>query len=531
MSKKSKLFVKRALVVSLATAIALASSACSKKTSQEKHVGSGEMPETLTVFAPISGNAAKAGAVDRNDILMYQIAEEKTGCHVEWISPTQAAAVEQFNLMIASGEYPDIIQTGWRSIAGGAEQYVNDGVIVALSDYAEYMPNFTGYLEQHPNRKAEFVNEDGSYYFAPCIRNDDELLVYVGPTIRQDWLDKLGLKMPTNTDELYTVLKAFKTQDPNGNGKADEIPFTGMGGDSAAYGVGNVSEFFGTYYDFIVKDGKITLGMIQPEMKEALTYLNKLYKEGLIDPDYLTQDTDTYSSKIMNDRAGFTFGIQPSKYYDSMNDGTRLLSAVPYFDGKSYNIIYKMGLAGGETAITTACKNPEGAAKWLDFFYSQEGIDAFNYGIEGKTYDVVDGKKVLKMEYFEKNPDGHDRTEMFATTLGITNTDFAGVQLWDSYSQNLKPWGKEAIKVWTDSVNFNNIKPNLLLTPEEQEIVNGLLPDMYAYSGTLFNDIIVGNKKISELENAEKELNKLGLKEVTEIYNDAYARYLKANKE
>lgn len=135
------------------------------------------------------------------------------------------------------------------------------------------------------------------------------------------------------------------------------------------------------------------------------------------------------------------------------------------------------------------------------------------------------------MDYFTKNESGLGSTEMFASTLGITNTDFAGVQLWDSYSQNLMPWGKEAIQVWTDSAKLDGVKPNLLLTPEEQEIVNAKLSDIFAYWGSLFNDIIVGNRELSELDKAQAELDKLGIQEILTAYNQAYERYQKVNKE
>ena len=523
----NKKMVKNVFAGFLIAALAVTSFGCEKKNSAEKKVGSGEMPETLTVFAPISATAAKTGAKDKNAILMYQIAEEKTGCHIEWICPTQSTAAEQFNLMIASREYPDLIQTGWRNIAGGAKQYVEDGVIVQLSDYAEYMPNYSKLLKEKPDRAAEFTNSDGTYEYAPCIRYDDELLVYCGPTIRKDWLDKLGLSMPANTDELYTVLKAFKEKDPNGNGKADEIPFSGYLGDNAAFGIGNIVSAFDVFYDFYVKDGKIVHGMTQPEMKEALTYLRKLYKEGLIDLDYLTHDLDTYDSKIMNNRTGFYYGVQPSKYYASMNDGTRSLVAVPYFEGKCHNPIYMMGIAGGETAITTECDNPAGAAKWLDFFYSEDGVIASNYGVEGKSFNLENENKILDMEYFDKNSSGLSRSEMFATTLNVTSTDFAGIQLWDSYSQQLTPWGKSAIEVWSSSASLDAIKPNCSLTSEEQDKVNAKLTDVLTYSSSLFNDIIIGNKDISELGKAEKELNKLGLQEILTVYNTAYKRYSK----
>lgn len=527
---KNSKFLKRLTSVATAAVVACGIAGCDSKDKGKTAEGNGEIPKSVTIFAPMSGGAAKAGAKNRNEIQVYKIAEEATGCHIEWTNPTWAAAKEQFNLMIASGEYPDLIQTTWNNVPGGSAKYVDDDVIVKISDYEKYMPNFKKYIDANPELKAQFANEDGSYEYIPCFRADEELRVYLGPIIRQDWLDKLGLKMPETTDELYEVLKAFKTKDPNGNGKADEIPFGGRGGDNNSYGIGNITSAFGVYHSYYIKNGKITYGMAEPEMKEALAYLRKLYSEGLIDADYLTQDEDSFHSKIMNDRTGFAFGIQPSRYYATMNDGTRQIAGVPWIGGISHNPAYKEGIAGGQIAITTSCKNPVGVAKWLDYFFSEDGITAENFGIEGENYEVVDGKKTYISDFFEKNPSGKDRSDMFNTTVNIYNTDFPGLQLWDAYGQSLTSWGKSAIETWSKSANFENALPCMKFTAEEQEVISKKGADVVAYASELFNGIIIGNRQLSELDSMKKELNKLGLKDVLDAYNSAYKRYLKVTK-
>jgi len=517
---------KRSVVAALmALVMALGLTGCGTNGEKETVVtGNGEMPKSLSIFSYVSNNTAKAGGTSRGDVAQYKIAEERTGCKIEWKNVDEAAVKEQFNLMLASGDYPDLINYTWNSVEGGASSFVDDGVIVPISDYYEYMPNFKKFVDENPEIMAQFTDEKGRICFAPCLRADDELRVFVGPIIREDWLDKLGLEMPTNTDELYEVLKAFKTQDPNGNGKADEIPFTGFMGDVPSFGVGNIVQSFDAWYNLYVKDGKITHGMIEPEMKEALSYLSKLYKEGLLDPDYMTHDFDSFHAKINNERSGFAYTNQPSRYYDILNDGTKKISGVPYFNGKSYNSMYMSNTSGSGVAITTTCKDPAGAARWIDYFYSEEGITTGNYGIEGKTYDVVDGKNVLKMDYFDNNPDGYERSVAIAMNIEVTNTNFAGIQLWDAYSQTLTPWGKEAISVWADA-DVSGALPNIPLTAKEKDEIANIKTEIDTYSSSLFNSIIIGNKPLSELDKAEKELKKLGLDKLLEVYNAAYKRF------
>lgn len=519
-----KSLAKRLVAVFMAFALTLSLAGCGKKGA---NVGTGEMPKSLRIFSYVSNNTAKAGKTSRGDVLQYKIAEERTGCKIDWMNVDEAAVKEQFNLMIASGDYPDLVNFTWGSVAGGASSFVDDGFIVPISDYLDYMPNFKKFIDENPEIMSQFKDEQGRICYAPCIRADEELRVYVGPIIREDWLDKLGLEMPTNTDELYEVLKAFKTQDPNGNGKADEIPFTGFMGDVPSFGVGCIVQSFDTWFNLYVKNGKITHGMVEPEMKKALGYLSKLYKEGLLDPDYMTHDFDSFHAKINNERSGFAYTSQPSRYYTVLNDGTKKISGVPYFNGRSYNNLYMSNTSGSGVAITSACKDPAGAARWLDYFYSEEGIITGNYGIEGTTYEVVDGKNVLKMDYFENNPDGYDRSVAIGMNLEVTNTNFAGVQLWDAYSQTLTPWGKDAITVWAKA-DVSGALPPLPFTSEEREEIAEIQAEIDTYASSLFNSIIIGNKPLSELDKAKGEMKRLGLDKLLKIYNDAYKRY-KAN--
>lgn len=523
---KKRLSTGRVISIVLAVVMALSFSGCAKKQNATVKSGMGEMPKTLSIFSSVTTNTAKAGKTSRGDVAQYKIAEERTGCVIEWKNVDETAVNEQFNLLLASGDYPDLINYSWGSVTGGVSSYVDDGVIVPISDYYEYMPNFKKFVDEHPEIMAQFTDEQGRVCYAPQIRADEELQVYVGPIIRQDWLDKLGLQMPTNTDELYEVLKAFKTQDPNGNGEADEIPFTGFMGDVSSFGIGGIVQSFDTWFNLYIKDGKVTHGMIEPEMKEALAYLSKLYKEGLLDPDYMSSDFDGFHAKIMNDRAGFAYTNQPSRYYATLNDGTKKISPVPYFNGRAYNDLYMSSSTGSGVAITTACKDPAGAARWLDYFYSEEGITAANYGVEGKTYSVIDGNKVLNMDFFDNNPDGLERTVAIAMNLEVTNTNFAGIQLWDAYKQTLTPWGQEAIAVWKESGDVSGALPNIPLTAEEKESISKIRSEINTYSSNLFNSIVVGNKPLSELEQAPEQFKKLGIDKVLEVYNEAYKRFM-----
>ena len=191
--------------------------------------------------------------------------------------------------MIASGEYPDAIVYNWSGVNGGIESFVEDGVIYDLTPYIETcMPNFSKLLEEHPEIKKDVMTDDGRILTIPYVRLDKELCVYQGPLVRRDWLDKLGLEEPTTPAELKTVLKAFRDKDANGNGKPDET-LGGIGFDNAQ-GIGCLLWAFGTTWDFHLKDGKVVYGPVTKEFRDGVEYIADLYKEGLIDPDYLIDE-------------------------------------------------------------------------------------------------------------------------------------------------------------------------------------------------------------------------------------------------
>ncbi|MBQ7901024.1 MAG: extracellular solute-binding protein, partial [Clostridia bacterium] len=169
--------------------------------------GSGEIPETLSIYAPISNYALKAGAKDNNDTLYFQTIEELTGCHVEWIHPAVGADEEKFNLTIASGNLPDMMVASWSTIQGGAKMYADDAVIIPLKELMEEnMPNLVAYNKEKPQVAKQYIDDSGEVYYIPFIRKDEQLKVFQGPQIRQDWLEKLGLEVPKTPEELYNVL-------------------------------------------------------------------------------------------------------------------------------------------------------------------------------------------------------------------------------------------------------------------------------------------------------------------------------------
>ena len=245
--------------------------------------------------------------MDLDNLWFYQELEKKTNVHVEWEGVKDGDWTTRLNLMFASGDWPDVILRGTVDI----EEYgVSQGILIPLDDYLEAnMPNYYSRLFMNNandsipasdgksyyigNLTAQNVNHDGSHY------------------INKTWLDKLGLDIPKDIDSLTEVLRAFKTQDPNGNGQADEIPFSAADLIHQTQGVYTHFANFGVplqrfVYACINDDGKVVFPGDMEGFRPACEWLNLCYSEGLLDPEAITQDSNVWGTKMNANQVGYT---------------------------------------------------------------------------------------------------------------------------------------------------------------------------------------------------------------------------------
>ncbi len=204
---------------------------------------------------------------------------------------------EAFNLMLSSG-IPDMVNSGIQRLNEIALQ----GALLPLQDLvAEHAPHLQSYLDENPDVRKAITAPDGNIY---AISNVADGNAAHGYFIRQDWLEKLGLETPTNADELYTVLKAFRENDPNGNGQKDEIPYFAR---NVLYLKTGTFRLWDAHWDFHVnEEGKVEYGPYQPQYKDALVNITKWYAEGLIDPEIFTRGAQARDYALGNNIGGMT---------------------------------------------------------------------------------------------------------------------------------------------------------------------------------------------------------------------------------
>ncbi|WP_135553686.1 type 2 periplasmic-binding domain-containing protein [Paenibacillus cymbidii] len=474
-----------------------------------------EKLDKLTYYVYLNSNAA-ASIKNLGEHEAYKKKKELTGVDAEFIHPQSD---ESFNLMMASKNLPDIIEEGWISLAGGPEKYIKDGKIIRLNDYIDqYAPNLTKLLKDNPEMRKLISTDNGSIFAFPFYRGDAYLLTYSGIALRKDWLDNLGLKMPETIDEWYTVLKAFKNGDPNKNGKADEIPLYykwSQFGFQAAWGIKN---------DFYQENGVVKYGMLQPEFKEYITLLNKWYKEGLIDPDYVTMDNKLRDAKLTGDQLGTlvqntvgkenalmkdkhpTFEIKAAPY-PVLVKGTKPIIGQqdPYFDGTG-------------AAITTSAKNVPALVQWLDFNYGDVGHKLFNFGIEGMTYNMVNGEPKFIASALA------DTSLMGRTTLSSAYGPFVQDKRWMEQRSAAMKNGADSLTTWMNADNKKHL-PRLTPTAEESTEYATIMNDINTFTKEKLDKFVMGVEPMEKFDAFVKTLKDMGIERAVAIQQAAYKRY------
>ncbi|SFK99082.1 putative aldouronate transport system substrate-binding protein [Paenibacillus sp. 1_12] len=501
-------------------------------------------PITLKMFVSMDPKVA-ATMKNYNEIAQFKELEKRTGIHIDFIHPASmdaAAIKEQFNLMIASGDLPDLIYYNWiNDFNGGPNKAIKDGIILPLNDLVDkYSPNLKKFMSSDPKANKQLRTDDGTLYVFPEAQSPDQF-AKVNPNpnpafqtfgwqIRQDWLEKLKLKSPETIDDWYEVLTAFKTKNPSGSGKNDEIPLAPKG----AGDLQNWVRAWGINYGFYHDGDTVKFGPYTPEYKEALTTLAKWYKEGLIDPDFGLTDAKQFDTKVTGNRAGAwtgatsgTFGrfVQLMKAKDP---SVKLLGTVPpYVKGtKSYNFnADEIKVANGiGVAISAKSKYAKEAAMWLDYGYSPEGALLNTFGIEGESYKMVNGSPQLLPE-ITNNPKGLSIDEALSK-YSRGSGGLAYVMTPEIWHQRMSlPEQQQIIGLWKAG-SYDRIMPPVTPTVEESTKMASVMSAVNTYKDEQFLKMVMGQTPISEFDNYIKTLKGMGVEDAIKIQQAAYERYV-----
>ena len=470
------------------------------------------------------------------DKIMLPILEEQTGVKVDFMLLPYEAAKEKKDILINAGDYPDAIG-GW--LLGENDiltMGMVDGLFVPIDPYINETdtPNMWKVLSI-PGVRDAFTLPDGHIYTIPYVIGEPTVTFL--PWINTDWLEAVGMEMPTTTEELREVLRAFKAQDANGNGDPnDEIPFSAdpnnkdLGVLAGWFGV-NASNSGQRHYCTLV-DGKVSFGANQEGFKEFIKYFAGLYAEGLIDPELFTQDLATWKAKgaQSSNLYGVSIAYGSGDFYE-MEPGTNYtpFRPLPVLSSELCDTpVYRRNGYGvtnfrSQVAITDKCADPGVVVRWFDNVFALDNSMQIQAGLYGKRLERLEDGSFRSLDetlMSEADREKFGWGNMFTQSLPKfcpTEIKVAPVA------------GQEAPYHEKDTADalyepfLDTPLPKPWLSAEDAERMSILATDIVGYVDQKMAQWISGEADVeAEWDAYVAQLDTLGLQELIEIKQKAY---------
>ena len=477
-----------------------------------------------------------------NKMTLYM--KEQTGVSIEWITVPSQDATQRVNLMLSTQvDIPDVFMIPLGMTNEVVSDMADQGLFLQLDDMiAKHAHWYAERRAEDPLIEQLMKLPDGHEYSLPKVVKSDPNSMSRRAWINQKWLDNLNLKMPTTTEELVTVLKAFKNDDPNGNGKKDEIAFMG-----ATNGWNTLPEEFilnsfikytrnTPYY---LDNGKFEACFDKDAYREGLKYMNRLCAvEGLLDPATYTQDNSQLQQLFDNEEIALV-GLAPG-------GGTFLWSSMEGERVREYNPLPPLkGPAGvqytyldpfdsyyiNEYIITSACKNPEVAFRFADFMYSRDVSMRNRLGEPGVDYTIPSGG--------EMGIDGDPASYIPVLAWGTINSAH-----WNEIGPTYNDFDNNGVKgddpyelqqyLWNATIDcYAPYKPpvemchnnKMYYMPDDARRLSEIDTDLTSYTRTALAEFVTGVKDPNDDAQWNAYLNELKILGYEESLSIVQARY------
>jgi putative aldouronate transport system substrate-binding protein len=505
------------VVLPVVAGLVLASAACSSKSGDGAASGTASPAVTATTAAS-SGPKPQLKALmrwmkdDYNTYPVAKVLEEKTGYKVAYDMLPADKPQDKLNLLLASSEPYDLISTSAdNTFKALYTDYARKGALVDLTPLIDkYGPNIKEAISQN---SFNAIKVDGKIFAIPHAMSNT---VGTSLVIRKDWLDKLGLQVPTTLDELTNVLKQFKDKDPGKNGD-NNIPMS-MRADAPM--LDNVVGAFGLAAPWNVVNGKLVPRAMDAAYKDYLIYMNDLYKQGLLDKEFAINKDATMKEKFTSGKAG----VVPLNWADIPTIADALkknipdaqyvyISALKGKDGKAG--LYATAGFDRLTFVPKSSKHPEDAIKYINAKLDKETFKMMAIGEEGKHYTVKDGAYSPILPIFND-----ERNQATNYLMGIDEKNY------QIYWQARVRKDQRLYEAWEF---LNKKQAPAVIIPDQI----GPAPYLEQYAKTnaqlnqLVNDytikIIVGGEPITNLDAFVAKYKAAGADEAAKEVNDWYA--------
>ncbi|MCM3781661.1 extracellular solute-binding protein [Neobacillus mesonae] len=471
-----------------------------------------DKPTTITYMLP--SNAKDLGPSK----LVVQELEKRTGIKVNFQTYSPQTYQDKLKVIVASGKLPDIF-TGLKPAE--LKKIGKQNGVAAINEYAEQLPNFTKlYLEENNWVIKSFGDEGGNIYTWPIYQLNRK--VNHGFLYRKDVFDELGIKEWTNTDEFYEALKKLKEAYPDSYPYASKS-LAGIFRDWAfGWGMGNTDQY-PAYFD--EKDSSWKYASVQQEHKEMLDFMKKLYSEKLLDPEFLTDTQDSWTTKMTTDKSFVTFDWigRLDLFYNQIkeqNPDYDLRYANPV--GPTGNIRTLPEVSDFSVAVAKN-KNTEASLKLLDYLSSPSGSELMTIGVDGVNYEW-----------------GEDGFPVYSELADLPLIDITvledryGMWLEGAYLRpdhrsvyyRFSEKEQEAQDKIVNDNRFEPLDPILNFTDEETSKIAELQTSLQK-SAEEFNAKYILDSKYGDAqwEEFKSKISTSGVDELIAIYNEAQKRY------
>ena len=474
-----------------------------------------------------------------NSLPRLEDIQAATGCRIRFHEVSQTGASEQFNLMIASGDMDDIIQAADYYVGGLGAAY-DDEVIIDLSDMIEEnAPIYYDLLMNHSNQTTrDVVLTDGKHLSMNTLK--DEAVSDMGLVVRGDWLDELGMEVPETLDEftdvLYAIHDNYNTPQTIYVNNTGEIPYM-----DGIFGVSIFKVSGSTDVAPYVDNGTVKSGIVSDEYREFVAYVRQLIKDDVINKDFYvnaSSDTDTWGRVSAGETGVWRIGADSmhkvAEYTENPDAYCLPIPKLVKEPGDKYLFGNQIALADNKGySLTSNCEEPEMALQFFDWFFTDEGVLISNYGIEGETFEYVDGQPQFA-EFITNNPNP-DLHMMFAVILNTFNhAPMYNIvsKMWVGYT----PEEEAAIHLWSDTSNDDTsraLPTAAALSTEETSLISNQMTAVISYASEEILKFMTSASDLSDenwrafCENCSAQ----GLDEIMAVYQNAYEEYLSGDRQ
>lgn len=465
--------------------------------------------------------------IEGKSYYFWDALEEKTGIHINFIGSESDAqsTSEAANLLIVSGEFPDIWRINWINHPGGPTGAMTDSLILNLSDHQEYCPNLLAYAQANADINKMIVNDDGDLYCFPFIIDCPGAgYVGTGPVIRKDWLEEQNMEMPVTIDDWTNALRVFKEQYHCASGLTFESRWLWLD-----YAAASLTSAWQTAFPFYVMDGTVKFGPLEEGYRGFVQQMANWYAEGLLDPDFASVDKSTVQAKFANSESGITIqqdsnvenGLLANKdtgfAAEAMpvpvlkkGDPQMFGHFLPKYDGR-----FSLSVSPG--------KNQAAAIRLCDYMFSEEGQMLCAYGTEGITYTKdANGNFAGFTDLITNNPQTEEAPSAIRSQFALWNN-------WASPQRDAAIFKSDFIKglvtVWRDNGMEEHHYPAVTHTEAEVSLISEVYGDIETYCKETIIQFILGTQSMDGWDAFTDRLKTLGMEEVIEAKQAAYERF------